>query len=101
MTDTTLDAPCCMEALRFHQQQEQSSCYTVAVPLLRHPLSWPGHRPAKLGLLAPQAPGNSWYPFSFLAPREQNEPQLSSALALVLSMVEMVLAAASLRTGSL
>ena len=33
-----------------------------------------------LALLAPQAPGNTWYPFSFLAPRLQNEPYLSSAL---------------------
>ena len=49
--------------------------------------------PPSWALLAPQAPGNSWYPFSFLAPREQNEPQLSSALALVHSMVEMVFAA--------
>ena len=31
-------------------------------------------------LLAPQAPGHTWYPYSFLAPRQQNEPYLSSAL---------------------
>jgi phospholipase/carboxylesterase len=31
--------------------------------------------------LAPQAPGGSWYPYSFLAPLEQNEPHLSRALA--------------------
>ena len=31
-------------------------------------------------LLAPQATNNTWYPFSFLAPVEQNEPWLSSAL---------------------
>ncbi len=30
--------------------------------------------------LAPQAAGNSWYPNSFLAPLEANEPYLSSAL---------------------
>jgi predicted esterase len=34
----------------------------------------------RLALLAPQAPGHTWYPYSFLAPRQQNEPQLSSAL---------------------
>lgn len=33
--------------------------------------------------LAPQAAGSSWYPFSFLAPIAENEPWLSSALALV------------------
>ena len=34
-------------------------------------------------LLAPQATNNTWYPFSFLMPPPQNEPWLSSALALV------------------
>jgi len=34
-------------------------------------------------LLAPQATNNTWYPGSFLLPQEQNEPWLSSALALV------------------
>jgi phospholipase/carboxylesterase len=34
----------------------------------------------RLALLAPQAPGHTWYPFSFLAPRQQNEPFLSSSL---------------------
>jgi predicted esterase len=37
--------------------------------------------------LAPQAAGHSWYPLSFLAPREANEPHLSSALAKVGSVV--------------
>jgi predicted esterase len=31
--------------------------------------------------LAPQAAGYSWYPYSFLAPFQQNEPGLSSGLA--------------------
>src|SRR5436190_24121564 len=29
--------------------------------------------------LAPQAAGQTWYPYSFLAPMERNEPELSSA----------------------
>jgi predicted esterase len=33
--------------------------------------------------LAPQAAGNTWYPNRFLAPLEDNEPWLSSALTLV------------------
>jgi phospholipase/carboxylesterase len=33
--------------------------------------------------LAPQAAGDSWYPYSFLAPIADNEPWLSSALAAV------------------
>ena len=31
--------------------------------------------------MAPQAAGSSWYPYSFLAPMEKNEPGLSSGLA--------------------
>lgn len=38
--------------------------------------------------LAPQAPGRTWYPYSFLAPLEQNEPHLSRALAQVGGLVE-------------
>jgi phospholipase/carboxylesterase len=36
-----------------------------------------------IAYLAPQAAGHSWYPYSFLAPLEQNEPHLSNALAAV------------------
>src|SRR4051812_23861703 len=36
-----------------------------------------------IAYLAPQAPGHSWYPYSFLAPLEQNEPHLSQALATI------------------
>lgn len=39
-------------------------------------------------LLAPQATNHTWYPLSFLAPPEQNEPWLSSALALLKDGVE-------------
>jgi predicted esterase len=45
----------------------------------------------RLALLAPQAPGHTWYPYSFLAPRQQNEPYLSSAL----KQVEAALAKAT------
>ena len=40
--------------------------------------------------LAPQAAGNTWYPYSFLAPLEANEPFLGSALRAVGSVVEAV-----------
>ncbi|HZZ17889.1 MAG TPA: dienelactone hydrolase family protein [Opitutaceae bacterium] len=36
-----------------------------------------------VALLAPQASGNTWYPQRFLAPLEQNEPFLSSALDVI------------------
>ena len=38
--------------------------------------------------LAPAAPNRSWYPFSFMADIENNEPHLSNALALVKSTLE-------------
>ena len=37
--------------------------------------------------LAPQAAGYTWYPYSFLAPLEENEPHLSSALRVVGGLV--------------
>src|ERR1700674_2801213 len=36
-----------------------------------------------LAYLAPQASGCSWYPYGFMAPLEQNEPGLSSGLAVI------------------
>ena len=41
----------------------------------------------ELAYFAPQAMGNSWYPHSFLAPIEQNEPALTSALNRVEELV--------------
>lgn len=43
--------------------------------------------------LAPQAAGNTWYPNSFLAPIESNEPYLSSALAVLASLIARIEAA--------
>ncbi len=37
--------------------------------------------------LAPQAANHEWYPFSFMSPLESNEPGLSSALAVVASLL--------------
>jgi predicted esterase len=36
-----------------------------------------------IAYVAPEAAGRSWYPYSFLAPLEQNEPYLSDALDMV------------------
>ena len=41
-----------------------------------------------LAYLAPQAAGNTWYPYSFLAPLANNEPYLSSALAMLADLFE-------------
>lgn len=47
--------------------------------------------PAGFALLAPQAAGHTWYPYSFLAPRSQNEPYLSSALDRVQTALALAL----------
>ena len=38
--------------------------------------------------LAPQAADNTWYPYSFLMPLDQNEPSLSSALRVIETLLE-------------
>ena len=47
----------------------------------------------RFAYLAPQAAGNAWYPYSFMAPIEKNEPWLSSALAKVATIVQQAVAA--------
>lgn len=47
-------------------------------PVLFHP---------RLTYLAPQAANHTWYPYSFMAPREENEPWLSSALKAIEDVV--------------
>jgi predicted esterase len=44
-------------------------------------------RPA-FAYLAPAAAGRTWYPYSFLAARERNEPGLSSALRVIGSLID-------------
>jgi predicted esterase len=51
------------------------------VPEIHHP---------DVAFLAPAAAGNSWYPYSFLAPIANNEPHLSSALATLDRLLEEV-----------
>jgi predicted esterase len=50
-------------------------------------LDRPGHT-----YLAPSAAGGTWYPYSFLTEISKNEPYLSSALRVVHSLVDAVLA---------
>ncbi len=39
-------------------------------------------------LLAPEATSNTWYPYSFMAPVQQNEPWLSSSLEVIKELVK-------------
>lgn len=41
-----------------------------------------------IAYLAPQAAGHTWYPYTFLAPLERNEPGLGSALDVLGSLVD-------------
>jgi phospholipase/carboxylesterase len=49
--------------------------------------------PSGWAMLAPEAAGHSWYPYSFLEPRERNEPYLTSALERVQTAVDSALRA--------
>jgi predicted esterase len=40
-----------------------------------------------IAYLAPQAAGSTWYPYSFLAPLQENEPWLGSALRLIAELI--------------
>jgi phospholipase/carboxylesterase len=44
---------------------------------------------ADFTLIAPQAPGHTWYPFSFIVPQAQNEPYLTASLDTIDSMVKI------------
>ena len=46
--------------------------------------------PGGVAYLAPQAASNSWYPHRFLAPVTQNEPYLSSALAVIDALLDEI-----------
>lgn len=43
-----------------------------------------------LAWFAPQASGNTWYPFSFLSPISQNEPGISSGIQLLAELVASI-----------
>src|SRR4051812_14120043 len=45
-----------------------------------------------VAFLAPQAAGRTWYPYSFLSPIADNEPGLTSALGVIASLVDSLVA---------
>jgi phospholipase/carboxylesterase len=47
----------------------------------------------QIALLAPQASDHSWYPYSFLAPIDENQPWLKSALLKVATCIEQCVSA--------
>jgi len=54
------------------------------VPAIAHP---------RVVYLAPAASGGTWYPQSFLAPIEQNEPGIASGISVIHALLDEVLAA--------
>lgn len=46
-----------------------------------------------VAFLAPQATGNTWYPYRFVAPIQDNEPWLSSALGVIDQVIDAVASA--------
>ena len=42
----------------------------------------------QITFLAPQAKGSTWYPYSFLAPTDQNQPGLNSGLQAIFDLVQ-------------
>jgi predicted esterase len=58
----------------------------LAVPLGPDPES-----EQRIAWLAPQSEGNTWYPYRFIVPVEQNEPWLGSALAKIDGIVDSAL----------
>jgi predicted esterase len=44
----------------------------------------------RIAWVAPQAPGNTWYPLPFMQPLEANEPHRSDALATIEALIEDV-----------
>lgn len=47
---------------------------------------------AGMAIYAPQAAHSSWYPYSFLAPDEENQPALNSALDVIGQTVKQIIA---------
>lgn len=47
---------------------------------------------ADFAYVGPAAAGGTWYPYSFMAPREQNEPGISSGLFVIESVVSNLIA---------
>jgi len=51
----------------------------------------------EVAIVAPEAAGHTWYPYSFLAPVESNEPWLGSALRLVETSIQRLEGAGIIR----
>lgn len=47
----------------------------------------------QVAYLAPEAAGNAWYPRSFMAPTEENEPGISSGISVVHGLIDEAIAA--------
>jgi len=69
--------------IMIHGRNASPASILELVPVLRRP---------DFHYLAPGASGGTWYPVSFMAPRERNEPGISSGLSVIESLVSDLLA---------
>lgn len=64
-----------------HQRGSTAPAILELSSVLHHP---------EFAYLAPQAGGNTWYPYSFLAPIPQNEPGISSGLQALAELIQQI-----------
>lgn len=67
-----------------HGRGASAASILSLVDLIEHP---------GIAYLAPDANGGAWYPYSFMAPTERNEPGITSGLSVVHGLIDDVLAA--------
>ena len=79
---TLSQAPAAM--VMIHGRGASADSILTLVPTLNRP---------EIAYLAPQARGNTWYPYSFLSPIGENEPGISSGMRVIESVLQHIAAA--------
>jgi predicted esterase len=67
-----------------HGRGATAESILALAPALNHP---------DFAYLAPQAAGNTWYPYGFMSPMPQNEPGISSGMQAIRDVLQQVAAA--------
>jgi len=79
---TLSQAPAAM--VMIHGRGASADSILTLVPILNRP---------EIAYLAPQARGNTWYPYSFLSPIAENEPGISSGMRVIEFLLQHIAAA--------
>ena len=92
----SVGSPCRPPVLRMGPHRSwrgwPSCSFTAARVRAGHPRARSELDNGDVAYLAPQAGGNSWYPYSFLAPTSRNEPGISSAMGVVAGLLDTLAA---------